>query len=60
MASPHVAGLAAKVWAQNPTWTAATLRTNLQNRARANDILGGRGAAVGDDYASGFGYARVQ
>lgn len=60
MASPHVAGLAAKVWAQNPTWTAATLRTNLQNRARANDILGGHGAAVGDDYASGFGYARVQ
>lgn len=60
MASPHVAGLAAKVWAQNPSWTAAQLRTNLQNRAKANDILGGRGAAVGDDYASGFGFARVQ
>lgn len=60
MASPHVAGLAAKVWAQNPYWTAAQLRTNLQNRAKANDILGGRGAAVGDDYASGFGFARVQ
>lgn len=60
MASPHVAGLAAKLWAQNPTWTAVQLRTNLQNRAKANDILGGRGAAVGDDYASGFGFARVQ
>lgn len=60
MATPHVAGLAAKIWAQNPLWSAKQLRTNLQNRAKANDILGGRGAAYGDDYASGFGFARVQ
>lgn len=60
MASPHVAGLAAKIWAQNPLWSNQQLRTNLQNRARSYDILGGRGAAVGDDYASGFGFARVQ
>ncbi|PPA69451.1 S8 family peptidase [Jeotgalibacillus proteolyticus] len=59
MATPHVAGLAAKVWAANPGWTNAQLRTNLQNRARAVDIKGGIGAATGDDYASGFGFARV-
>ena len=60
MASPHVAGLAAKVWAQNPSWSHTQLRTNLQNRAKAVDIKGGYGAATGDDYASGFGFARVQ
>ncbi|TFE01822.1 S8 family serine peptidase [Jeotgalibacillus sp. R-1-5s-1] len=59
MASPHVAGLAAKVWAANPGWSNTQLRANLQNRARANDILGGFGAAAGDDYASGFGFAKV-
>lgn len=60
MATPHVAGLAAKVWSQNPSWSHTQLRTNLQNRARAVDIKGGSGAATGDDYASGFGFARVQ
>lgn len=60
MASPHVAGLAAKLWAQNPLWSHTQLRTNLQNRAKAYDIKGGNGAATGDDYASGFGFARVQ
>jgi len=60
MATPHVAGLAAKVWAQNPSWSHTQLRTNLQNRAKAVDIKGGYGAATGDDYASGFGFARVQ
>lgn len=60
MATPHVAGLAAKVWAQNPTWSNTQLRTNLQNRAKAVDIKGGIGATTGDDYASGFGFARVQ
>lgn len=60
MASPHVAGLAAKIWAQNPSWSHTQLRTNLQNRAKAVDIKGGYGAATGDDYASGFGFARVQ
>lgn len=60
MATPHVAGLAAKIWAQNPSWSHTQLRSNLQTRARAVDIKGGYGAATGDDYASGFGFARVQ
>lgn len=60
MATPHVAGLAAKIWAQNPTWSNTQLRTNLQNKAKAVDIKGGIGATTGDDYASGFGFARVQ
>ncbi|SDM40611.1 subtilisin [Psychrobacillus sp. OK028] len=60
MATPHVAGLAAKIWSQNPTWSHTQLRTNLQNRAKAVDIKGGIGATTGDDYASGFGFARVQ
>ena len=60
MASPHVAGLAAKIWSQNPSWSHTQLRTNLQNRAKAVDIKGGYGASAGDDYASGFGFARAQ
>lgn len=60
MASPHVAGLAAKIWAANPGYTAVQLRTELQNRAKANDILAGSGAASGDDYASGFGFPTVK
>ena len=60
MATPHVAGLAAKLWASNPSWSNSTLRTDLQNRAKTNDIKGGIGATTGDDYASGFGFARVQ
>jgi subtilisin len=60
MATPHVSGLAAKLWAQNPSWTHAQLRTNLQNRAKLVDIKGGYHAATGDDIASGFGFARVQ
>ena len=59
MATPHVAGLAAKIWAQNPGWSHTQLRANLQNRAKNYDIKGGYGAATGDDYASGFGFARV-
>ncbi|WP_442599387.1 S8 family peptidase [Neobacillus sp. D3-1R] len=59
MATPHVSGLAAKIWAANPSWSHAQLRAELQNRAKANDIKGGTGAATGDDYASGFGFARV-
>ena len=59
MATPHVAGLAAKIWAQNPSWSHTQLRTNLQNRAKNVDIKGGYGATTGDDYASGFGFARV-
>ena len=60
MASPHVAGLAAKLWASNPSWSNTTLRANLKNKAKAVDIKGGYGATTGDDYASGFGFARVQ
>ena len=59
MATPHVAGLAAKIWAQNPGWSHTQLRANLQNRAKNYDIKGGYGATTGDDYASGFGFARV-
>ncbi|WP_246943959.1 S8 family peptidase [Bacillus pinisoli] len=59
MATPHVSGLAAKIWALNPNLTASQLRTELQTRAKANDILGGSGAAAGDDYASGFGFPTV-
>ncbi|WP_223591848.1 S8 family peptidase [Neobacillus bataviensis] len=60
MATPHVSGLAAKIWAANPSWSHTQLRAELQNRAKANDILGGTGAAAGDDYASGFGFPRVR
>src|SRR5690606_13790999 len=60
MASPHVAGLAAKIWASNPSASNATIRKDLQNRARNYDILSGSGAGYGDDYASGFGFARVR
>lgn len=60
MATPHVAGLAAKLWASNPSWSNTTLRTDIQNRAKNYDIKGGTGATTGDDYASGFGFARVQ
>ncbi|ANU26112.1 S8 family peptidase [Planococcus versutus] len=60
MASPHAAGLAAKVWATNPSASNVQVRANLQSRAKAYDILSGSGAGYGDDYASGFGFARVQ
>jgi subtilisin len=60
MASPHVAGLAAKIWAENPSYTNVQLRANLQNRAKAYDIRGGNYAGTGDDIASGFGFARVR
>jgi subtilisin len=60
MATPHVSGLAAKIWASNPSWSHTQLRAELQRRAKLYDIKGGYGAATGDDYASGFGFARVQ
>ncbi|RSD24959.1 S8 family peptidase [Mesobacillus subterraneus] len=60
MATPHVSGLAAKIWASNPNMSHTQLRAELQNRAKANDILGGSGAAAGDDYASGFGFPKVK
>ncbi|MBT2687464.1 S8 family serine peptidase [Bacillus sp. ISL-47] len=60
MATPHVAGLAAKIWSSNPNMSHTQLRTELRNRAKQYDIKGGYGAATGDDYASGFGYPRVR
>ncbi|WP_261130641.1 S8 family serine peptidase [Bacillus sp. Marseille-Q3570] len=60
MATPHVSGLAAKIWAENPSLSNSDLRTELQNRAKANDILGGQYAGSGDDIASGFGFPTVQ
>jgi subtilisin len=60
MATPHVSGLAAKLWASNPSWSHTQIRSELQNRAKLYDIKGGIGAATGDDHASGFGFARVQ
>jgi subtilisin len=60
MATPHVSGLAAKIWASNTGYSPTQLRAELQRRAKLYDIKGGTGAATGDDYASGFGFARVQ
>ncbi|WP_221566512.1 S8 family serine peptidase [Alkalihalobacillus sp. TS-13] len=60
MATPHISGLAAKIWAENPSLSNSALRTELQNRAKANDILGGQYAGSGDDIASGFGFPTVQ
>jgi subtilisin len=60
MATPHVSGLAAKLWATNLSWSHTQLRSELQRRAKLYDIKGGYGAATGDDYASGFGFARVR
>lgn len=60
MATPHVSGLAAKIWAENPSMSHTQLRKELQDRAKLYDIKGGTGAATGDDYASGFGFPRVK
>ncbi|MBM7659622.1 subtilisin [Bacillus mesophilus] len=60
MATPHISGLAAKIWAANTSLTASDIRLELQKRATANDILGGSGSASGDDYASGFGFPTVK
>jgi subtilisin len=46
MSTPHVAGLAAKLWDTD----AATTRTKLQERAKLHDIH-----TEGDDTATGFG-----
>lgn len=60
MATPHVSGLAAKIWSSNLSWSNAQIRSELQRRAKLYDIKGGYGATTGDDYASGFGFARVK
>lgn len=60
MATPHISGLAAKLWSTNKTWSNSQIRSELQRRAKLYDIKGGTGAAAGDDYASGFGFPRVK
>ena len=60
MATPHISGLAAKIWAANPTWSNLQVRAELQSRAKGYDILGGISSAVGDDNASGFGFPMVK
>jgi subtilisin family serine protease len=60
MATPHISGLAAKIWSENTGLSNSQVRQTLQARAQSNDILGGYGAARGDDYASGFGFPLVQ
>ncbi|MBT2755460.1 S8 family peptidase [Mesobacillus foraminis] len=60
MATPHISGLAAKIWASNKTLTHKQLRSEIQNRAKLYDVKGGTGTAAGDDYASGFGFPRVK
>lgn len=50
MASPHVAGLAALIWSQNPSWTNQEVRAQI--RATAQD-LGSSG------WDSKFGYGRI-
>jgi subtilisin len=60
MATPHISGLVAKIWATNTGLTNQEIRAELQNRATNNDINGGLHAAEGDDIASGFGFPLVQ
>lgn len=60
MATPHISGLAAKIWSSNKSLSNVQLRAELQNRAKVYDIKGGTGATTGDDYASGFGFPRVR
>jgi subtilisin len=60
MATPHIAGLAAKIWAANPSMSNSTLRAELQNRAKSNDVTLGSYAGAGDDIASGFGFPLAQ
>jgi len=50
MASPHVAGLAALIWSQNPSWTNQEVRAQIRNTAQD---LGSSG------WDSKFGYGRI-
>jgi type VII secretion-associated serine protease mycosin len=50
MATPHVAGLAALIWSQNPGWS------NRQVRARIRDTAQDLGAAGWDEQ---YGYGRI-
>lgn len=52
MATPHVSGVAALVWSQNPTWTNAQIRQALQ--VSAEDL-----GAAGRDNEYGYGLVRA-
>lgn len=60
MATPHISGLAAKIWSSNTSLTNTQLRSQLQTKAITYDIKGGIGSGTGDDYSSGFGFPRVK
>jgi hypothetical protein len=47
MASPHVAGGAALVWAQNPTWTAQEVKNRLLDTVDPKPALNGRTVSGG-------------
>jgi subtilisin family serine protease len=53
MATPHVSGVAALVWSQNPVWTNAQLRDALQKSAK--DL-----GAAGRDTSYGFGLVQAK
>lgn len=55
MAAPHVAGLAAKRWAEKRAETATDVRAWLVAQATKHDILQGAMASKGYDIASGYG-----
>jgi subtilisin family serine protease/subtilisin-like proprotein convertase family protein len=52
LAAPHVAGVAALVWSQNPTWTRDQVVAQLTGTADALDVLN-------PDFAGGMGAGRV-
>lgn len=56
MATPHIAGLAAKMW----QGTAAKTRSWLATQAQQHDITSGLHTAAGYDPASGYGLPTVQ
>ncbi len=59
MATPHISGLAARIWSFNPGWTASQVRAEIDRRATWHDITSGIYAGVGDDPASGLGLPQV-
>lgn len=56
MAAPHIGGLSAKIWSENPELTNVQLRELLKDLAIQNDIIDGIGTTTGSDLASGFGF----
>lgn len=68
MATPHVAGLAARYWAANPGLSHAQVRAWLQQNASGHDITradlaepdqADAHARAGYDIPSGFGFPQV-